>query len=108
MRTVPAYPLVVNQSMGANYTSPAFKLDQVMMFSIEATWTGTPTGNISLQASNDGVNYYQISGTSQATGGAAGGFLWNVSNAGYLYVQLYYAFTSGTGTLNATGTSKGF
>jgi len=77
--------------------------------SIQATWTGTPTGVFSLETSFDGVNYSTIpgaaaeftaSGNAQPAGGGSSA-TWNWSNVPGSMVQLRYTATSGTGMLTA-------
>lgn len=93
--------------MSGNITSSTVNLDFHIMASIQAVWTGTPTGTIKLQQSNDASNWTDISGASQATGGAAGSVCFNLNLAPMKYVQLVYTRTSGSGTLNATVEAKG-
>ncbi len=75
--------------------------------SIQATWTGTPTGVFALQSTFDGVNFTTIPGAAaeftansqaQPAGGASSA-IWNWSNVPGTQVRLLYTATSGTGTL---------
>src|SRR5271165_1016330 len=69
-------------------------IDTVDRYSVQFTWTGSPSGSVTVAGSNDNVNYTQI--TSQDCGGAPGGFLLNVDNPAYDWVQVGYTFTSGS------------
>lgn len=65
-------------------------------------WTGTPTGTVKVMSSIDGINFDDIPGASQATGGAAGEKQFNVSGAvNYPFIKLVYTRTAGIGSLTA-------
>lgn len=100
-------------SMGAaTCVSGAIDIKNIDDISIQAVWTGTAeNGAFKLQASNDTgatvTTWTDLTGSS-AVIAADGDFVWNVSNAGYRYLRLVYTKASGTGTLNATFTGKGW
>lgn len=72
-------------------------LDKVVGYAIQAVWTGStsPNGSLTLQASNDNVNWSTLSGTSVAVSGSAGNTLWKESAPYYKYVRVAYTRTSG-------------
>lgn len=110
--------------LNANYSSPAVPLKNIVMYCMAAIVTGTPTGTISLQASNDpetndtipsGVpqpvptNWATVTDSS-FTLSAAGETMWNVGEVAYNYVRVQYTDTSGgtsTATMNIVVNSKG-
>lgn len=95
--------------MTGNITStPVIPLNQSFGYSVQASWTGTPTGTLKLQCSNDNTNWTDITASIQALAGSAGNYEWNVVMPMYLYAQLVYVFTSSTGTLTATAVVKAF
>lgn len=112
---------ISNAAMTANIFGTPVLLDQAEELSFQASWVGTPTGNISVQVSDDmgadsigtsplgtGItNWTDVSGSSQPAGGSAGNFGYNLPNIGYKWARLIYTFTSGTGTLNARAEIKG-
>lgn len=100
------YILVNGASMAADVTSAAQDLSFYWVFSMQAVFTGSPVGSIELQASNDNVTFTTISGTNTAVS-AASNIMWNVENAGYKYVRVFYDATSGTGSLTCTYFGKG-
>lgn len=101
--------------------SAAIPVDQLWGFAIQAVWTGTPTGNLKLQASCDApllttqtsngtssvTNWTDVADTTVAVAGAAGNYMWNVTSAAYRFVRLVYINASGTGVLSATMSAKG-
>ena len=101
------YGFLTGGDMSGNVTSSAVQLDYTVGYSIQAAFTGTPSGSLKLQASVDGTNYSDITDTS-TTIAAAGSFLWNVADPNYDYVRLVYTRTGSTGVLSATIFSKGF
>lgn len=97
-------PVITAQSMTANITSANIDLSNVLGYCIQAVWSGVPVGNILVKGSNDGVNFVTVSTT--AAGGASGDILINADGIHYNTLQVAYAFTSGTGTLNVSVSSK--
>lgn len=100
------FHLVVNHSMASSFQSAGQFLDHYTIYSIQAVYTGSPVGTLSLASSNDGVTWDTITGTSTAVS-AAGSTMFNVTITGYKWVRLEYVATSGTGTLNAFYVGKG-
>jgi hypothetical protein len=96
----------VAANLGAtNYFGP-FPV-RLSRLSVQASWTGTPTGVFSLECSFDGTTYTTVPGAaaeftanSQAQpAGGAGSAVWNWSNVPGNMVRIKYTSTSGTGTL---------
>lgn len=69
---------------------------------IQLTWTGTPTGTFAVQASVDGVVYYDLTfdPVLDQPAGAAGGYLINLNQLPFAYFQVTYTAGSGTGALD--------
>ena len=101
---------VKNQSLtgAADFAAEQVDVGLKVGYAIQAEWTSTSalTGTLKLQASNDG-NVWSDLPSSQAIAGSSGSFIWNNSDIFYQYVRLFYAHTSGTGTLNANLIAKG-
>jgi len=110
-----------NVPLNANYNSPYVQLKNIYTYSMAAIITGTPTGSLKLQASNDPetndtqtnsttnlpptqvpVNWVDIANSSFAVS-SAGETMWNVNAVGYNYVRVVYTDASG-GTSTATMT----
>lgn len=90
--------------------SNAFDLELVTGYSIQAVWTGTPTGILFIQMSNDPSspsNWTLMDPSLINTSGAAGSHLWKQHMAPFRFIRFGYAFGSGTGTLNARLNCKG-
>lgn len=70
---------------------------------IELTYTGTPTGTISVLCSESGTNFYPLTFNPVLTqpSGGAGGYLINLNQVPWRYVMIQYINTSGTGSLVA-------
>lgn len=113
-------PIISNALMNANISSPGIPLAQTFGYAIQAVYTGTPTGTLKLQASNDPLgdltnpndqptNWEDISNSSQSIS-AAGSFLWNVTDVMYTWVRLVFTDGSGgtsTARLSANINGKG-
>jgi hypothetical protein len=112
-------PILSNVSLAANATSTPIYLEQELMVSIQAVWTGTPTGNFTIETSEDkgatnpdgsitGVtNYNTLENSSLAAGGASGSYTWRFSNVQSRWIRIKYTAASGTGTVNARINLKG-
>jgi hypothetical protein len=106
--------IVSAESMGASFNSSVFSLADVMGYSIQAVFTGSPNGVFKLQASNDMVsavgdivNWTDIASTSIAIN-SNGTAMWNIADVYYRWVRLVYTRTSGTGSCDAVLNARGF
>lgn len=110
--------------MATTIDSLAMQLEDMVNFSIQIVFTGTPTGSFKLQASDDpvpkpsqvfgpnGVVTYTPSNwtdvaNSSFTVAAAGNVCWDYNNCGFNYVRVVYTDTSG-GSSTAIITSATF
>lgn len=95
-----------SSALTASLTSDVCDVRTEVVYSVQASWSGTPTGTLKLQLSNDATTW--TDGPSpQTLSGAAGSYLWDTVQTGVGYVRLAYTFTSGTGTLSAVFGCKG-
>jgi len=108
--------IVTNGDMSADVTSQVLNIADLSLGSIQAIFTGAPTGDLFLQISNDiiaagsdpntaVVNWSEYTGSRQ-TLAAAGAFVFNLANMGYKWCRMVYDPSGGTGILNATATVK--
>lgn len=113
--------------LNANYNSPYTQLRNIYTYTMAAIITGTPTGTIQIQASNDPetndtqtnqatvlgnpptnppsvapTNWVTITGSPFVVS-SSGEEMWNVNAVGYNYVRVQYIDGSG-GTSTATMT----
>lgn len=92
------------QVLNATANGPAMPLKNILLYSIMCIITGTPTGTIKLQASNDPetndsmpsanpqpspTNWADIANTSVVVS-AAGNTMYNVADVAYNYVRVVY------------------
>jgi len=116
--------------LNANYNSPYTPLKNIYTYAIAANISGTPTGTIQIQASNDPetndtqyntqsnpqrppamgpTNWVTIT-NSPFSVTTAGETMWNVNAVGYNYVRVQYIDASGgtsTATMNIIFNGKG-
>lgn len=96
--------IITAQALNATANGPAVQLKNIFMYSVMCVITGTPTGTIKLQASNDPetndtmplnnpqpppTNWADIANTSVAVS-AAGNTMYNVSDVAYTYFRVVY------------------
>jgi hypothetical protein len=98
---------VVAQSMASSFSSPSIDTFVYRRSSVQAVWTGTPTGTLKLQLSDDptATAWTDFSGSATAVSGAADSFEWSFDNA-VSFVRVVYTATSGAGTLDVYATQK--
>lgn len=75
---------------------------------LEVTWTGTPTGTISVLGSESGANFYAVTFSPALTqpAGSAGGYLVNLNQFPWRYLMIQYVNASGSGSLTVWIGSK--
>lgn len=103
------------------WTSGPISLQHIMNYSIQLFFSGTPAGMLKLQCSNDandsgrGENYWSLEArnwtdieSSEQIVAGPGDHTWTVCNAGYMWVRVNWAPSSGTAQLDrARFTAKG-
>jgi hypothetical protein len=93
----------VNGAMASTNTIYSNILDISKMDNVgaEVTWTGTPTGTLSVLVSNSGINWYALTFNPALAqpAGSASGYALNFNQLPFKYIMLQYANTSGTGVL---------
>ena len=95
-----------NQDMSGTLVSSEANLNNLLHYAIHAVWTGTPVGNLFLEANTEfSGNTWEILATVAVSG--ADSQMWLDRNAPYAKVRIRYVPTSGVGTLNATFLAKG-
>lgn len=91
-------------ALTAGRTTEAISVTHMAQFAVQVSVTGTATGTLKIQASCDELepsNWTDLSGASASLSGAAATVLINVVDAGYNWVRVVYAHTSGTGTVTS-------
>ena len=92
-------------TLNANINSAAISLYQMAGYAIQVVITGTPTGTLKLQASNDPyistlptdtlpTNWTDVTGSTFSVS-AAGNVMWNVAPSVYNWVRVVYTDGSG-------------
>lgn len=75
---------------------------------LEVTWTGTPTGTISILGSASGAAFYALTFSPVLTqpSGSADGYLIDLNQFPWKYILVKYVNASGSGTLSVYLTTK--
>lgn len=98
--------IVSNGDMSADITSSVIEIKEARSYCIQTVYSGTPTGTLKVQGSNDNTNWSDVSGLSVSLSGSSGSSLLSDAAPAYAYVRLFYDATSGSGTLNAILNAK--
>lgn len=90
------------QDAGASVVSADQDLGDLTAYSVHVVFAGAGNlvGTLTLEASNDDINYVEIAGTEQAVSNSEQ-HLWNAADAGYRRVRVRWVYTSGSGTISA-------
>ena len=101
-----SHPIVAT-SMGSTVTGPAIDNGSYPLASVQAAWTGTPTGTLKLQISNDPLagSWTDYTGSSVSLTGTSDTTAWFFENASR-WVRVVYTFASGAGTLDVYVSQK--
>lgn len=113
-------------SLAASFTSEPTIVQKLSQISYECTWTGSATGSLSVQGSNDfsitpgGMNFVQNPGTwtslilsynggdttSIPISGPTGNGIIDIASTGLYAVRLIYTAGTGTGSMTVTINAK--
>lgn len=118
MITINDYMTVFNAvTIDDDVESVPINVSKITNYAVQAEWTGTPVGDLKLQASCDQsdsdvgtgvVTWEDIADATVATGGAAGSVFFNYTvPPGYNWMRVVYISGSSTGTLTAKYNGKG-
>ncbi len=124
MRFAPVRLLTAGD-MSGNLVSTGVNLNQCVLYSIQAVFTGAPVGILKLQISDDivpispsstnpvsdnpsanVVNWSDYTGSEYSIS-AAGNITWKVADVSEVWVRVVYTRTSGTGALTIVYAGKG-
>ena len=94
-------------SMAASSNSQAAILDHVNDVCIQCIYTGSPVGSLKAQASNNGTDWSDVTGSTVAVS-AADNTVYNFANVAYIKLRIVYTRTSGTGSLTILCNGKGY
>lgn len=96
--------------MGADIVSEAIDMKRFLQFGIIWTATGTPTGTLLVQFSNDGITWVDSATMSTALSGSGATSFFNGINSNvcaFDKLRLKYTRSSGSGSITATIQAKG-
>jgi hypothetical protein len=96
--------MLLNGSLGASIKTDPYQTSLIKRYSIQATLSGTPVGNIKLQVSdvggtNDADWADYPSSQVNLTGTANTPLIWDIRDTATDFVRVVYTRTSGTGTI---------
>lgn len=88
--------------------SQIFEISRMDNQGLEVTWTGTPTGVLSVMVSNSGINFYALTFNPALAqpAGSASGYAVNLNQLPFKYMMLQYVNASGSGSITVYGQQK--
>lgn len=102
------FQVVSAGDMSGDVTSTATIAESLDELSYVAVWTGTPTGNLDIQVSNDNGTTWTaltITGVTQPSG-SDGSHIFHITSLPFERIRLIYTASSGSGTLNVWMSAK--
>lgn len=115
-RTIPSRPndagyhLIADGVMTgtATVTSDTFNLHNLDNVGLQISWTGSPTGSITINCSIDGETFYPLTFNPSITqpAGSAAGYLVDLNQVPFPYLRVSYTNASGSGVLNVYLSAK--
>lgn len=116
MKTITDDLNMSSTTMNADLNSDGVWVGQALNVSISVVWTGTPTGTMKIQCSNEAgdpnnpvesardnaiVNWIDVPSASTSISGAAGSAIYQVPNCSFNWIRLFYDNSSSTGTITS-------
>lgn len=97
--------LIEDGDMSASFMSEHIQLAHRGGFAIQAVFTGAPVGSVYVSVSIDGTFWVLLPDSTVAVT-EAGDITYNVADSKYLMARLHWARSSGSGTMNASVSTK--
>jgi hypothetical protein len=99
-------------TMTESLISEGIDIRTVYGCALQLKYTGTPVGQLVVQASCDEIlpaqtqNWVTVTNSAQSIS-SAGDWIYNVADVNWGFIRILYTFTSGTGTLTGKVVTKG-
>lgn len=88
----------------SNHNSSVIDVSEATKLALQIVWTGTPGGSVSINGSNDGVTFTELS--SYTLVGANGSKFLSDSSASYVFCKITYTTASAAGSLTCRLSAK--
>lgn len=93
---------VINGTVSGGSVTAARELTHNKAYSVQVKWSGSGvTGLAKLQASLNGVDWLDIPDSTQTISGSSGGFMYDVTEANYNWLNIVCTSSSGSITFEA-------
>ncbi len=97
--------IIPNSTMSQSIESLPFSPNEnveALGYAVQAKWTGNPNGTLKLQISMDSTDpacWVDLPDSTINTGAIPGTQLWDIKQARYNFVRVFYTFLGGSGLL---------
>lgn len=92
-------------TVGAARTSSAYDVAEASNISLHVVYSGTLSATVTIQGSNDGTNFADVTSTGTISTGA-GNVMVSLSAIGFRYARANINYTSGSATVTARLSGK--
>ena len=92
--------IIESQALGAGFETPAISVAPYQLVSLQVIFTfgvGTSAGSVSLQSSNDNVNFSTVPSSSLSYTSSTTNHIIELQRVGFKFLRLANAHTSGSG-----------
>ena len=89
-----------NQPLTSNFNGELITNNEITYISFQCVWTGTPTGTLVLEGSNDGSNFITLTNMTQALSGSTGSYVFEFIKPTFQFMRIRFQYASGSGSLN--------
>lgn len=92
--------IIESQALGAGFNTPAISVAPYQLVSLQVIFTfgaGTSAGSVSLQSSNDGVNFSTVPSSSLSYTSTTTNHIIELQRVGFKFLRLANTHTSGSG-----------
>lgn len=101
-----AHRIIIDGNMASNITSEAVDVSRMDNISVEAIYTGSPNGTLTLQGSNSKENWASVNTSENIAISSASNDIMVFANYAFKWARVVYTASSGSGTLNCYLTAK--
>jgi len=105
-RTLDYGQLVVDGNMASTITSDSTNILHTDRVGYQLVWTGTPTGDFTVEISNDETTWTELTLSTAITAAGSADNAYIDAETSAKFIRFKYTATSGSGTLQAHVTAK--
>lgn len=88
------------QSLASNFTGELIDNNEITYISFQCIWSGSPTGTLVLEGSNDGTNFISLTNMTQSLSGSSGSYVFEFIKPTFQWMRIRFQYSSGSGSIS--------